>query len=250
MHRVSRRAVLAATGAAAFGGCVDVPAAREPGSDLPEECPVTQDLGVEWPQEITAGSVASFLESYEYVYHRDVVVEYEPGSMVDDYRLSVHVSAGPTTVEDGYRATVYGGGAVYTPTLNVVATSAEAPPDADVVPRSAVEDDSLRNLLANAAADGRAEFHVDRPGEPVDRYIELVASLSADFEPLSDPGDSGTAYFEVDRTTVELTVSANRLHGDYGWRAPYYVDDHVVRRSNEWDGDPTDGELLECRDSA
>lgn len=251
--RTSRRALLAAAGATAVGGCLGVPAMSDRGRTLPDDCPVSQDLGVEWPAELTAESVEAFLESYEHVYYRDVVVEYESASTVDSYGLSVHVSEGPTPVDDGYRATLYGGGGVYTPTLHLGAVAdppAGPPSGADVVPIGEVEDRPLRDLLEDAAAEGEAELHVDRPGEPVDRYIERVAELSADFDPLTRPGDSGRAFFDVDGTIVELTVSADRFHGDHGWRAHYLVDEHVVWRDGDWDGEPRDGKLLECRESA
>jgi len=42
-------------------------------------------------------------------------------------------------------------------------------------------------------------------------------------------------------------MMADSFHGDYDWRAWYYVDDHVLRRTTDEDRDPRDGERLECR---
>lgn len=248
---LSRRGLLAGVGvgALALAGCVDSPGSSGSDPDLPAECPTSQDLGVEWPDEITRESVDSFVEGYENVYYREVVLEYEPESRVDAYGLEAGVTGGPREVDGGYELAVSGSGGVYRPTLHLSAVVAEPPQGADVVPIEAVEDDTLRDVLLEAAENGEAEHHVEPPGEAVDRYIELVASLSADFEPLSSPGDSDSAYVAVDDTRVELAVQADQFHGDYWWSARYYVDEYVLWRAEGEDVDPReDGELLECRE--
>jgi hypothetical protein len=250
---VNRRALLVSSGAtaAAFAGCTDA----FPGSstrELPDACPRSQDLGIEWPRELDSETAASFLKSYEYFYYRDEVVEYEPESGVDSYGLSAQFSEDPTPVDGGYEATLSGSGGIYRPTLDVSARTTDLPDGADLVPIEEVNDETLREVLLEAAEEGEADRHVEPPGEEVDRYIELVASLSEDFGPLSSPGDSGTAYFDVDGTTVELTLYANQFHGDYWWEARYYVDENVLWRvevTSEESPDPrAEGELLECRE--
>lgn len=261
---VSRRRLLAAGAAAAAGaaGCIGDPTGDADGGSsptatptptdrpLPADCTTSQDLGVEWPTELDADAVGNFVLEYEHVYYRDVVVEYEPESRVDEYGLDPAIRDGPTAVDRGYEVAVSGGGGVYRPTLHLGATVADPPVGADVVPLAKVEDETLRHVLETAAADGEADHHVEPPGERVDRYIELVASLSEDVEPLDEPGDEDTAYFDVDGTTVELTVQADRFHGDYWWSARYYVDEHVVWRVDDREGDPRNGELLECREKS
>lgn len=251
----NRRALLVASSAtaAALAGCIDA----SPGNgtrELPDSCPTSQALDVEWPRDLDSETAASFLESYEGVYYRDEVVEYEPESRVDSYGLSVALSEGPSSVDGGYEATLSGSGGIYRPTLNVGARTAEAPEGADLVPIGEVDDEPLREVLQEAAESGEAEHHIEPPGEEVDRYIELVASLSSGFEAPSAPGESGTAYFDVDGTTVELTLHANSFHGDYWWTARYYVDENVVWRvevPGEESPDPrAEGELLECREDA
>ena len=170
--------------------------------------------------------------------------------MVDEYGLEASVRNGPTAVDGGYEVALSGGGGVYEPGLHLQAEPADPPAGADVVPIGEVSDDTLRGVLETAAAGGKAKTRVRRPRERVDKLIECVASLSADAGPLEGPGDSTTAYFEVDDTTVELVVQADNFHGDYWWGARYYVDDKVVRRLENEEGDPRDGELLECRESA
>jgi hypothetical protein len=250
---LSRRGLLGVVGAGsiALAGCVGSPGSPDgPDSDpdRPEGCPTTRDLGVEWPDEIIRESVEAFVEAYENAYYREVVVEYEPESRVDAYGLEAGVTDGPREVDGGYELAVSGSGGVYRPTLHLGAVVAESPGGVEVVSIEAVEDDTLRDVLLEAAENGEAEHHVEPPGEAVDSYIESVASLSAEFEPLSSPGDSDTAYFAVEDTTVELTVQADRFHGDYWWKARYYVDEYVLWRAEGEDSDPKDGELLECRE--
>jgi hypothetical protein len=247
-REATRRAVLATAGAGALAlaGCTALGGSDGESADLPEDCPTTQDLGVDWPRELDRETVASFVETYENEYYREVVVEYEPSSQVDSYGLSADISDEPTETGDGYEVGLSGSGGVYTPTLNLGATTAEPPADADVVPVSAVEDGTLRRVLTDAAEKGDADHHVDRPGETVDRYIDLVTSLSAEFDAPTGRDESGTAYFDVDGTAVELTVAANSFHGDYWWGAQYYVDEHVVWRVENSEN-PKNGTLVECR---
>jgi hypothetical protein len=56
--------------------------------------------------------------------------------------------------------------------------------------------------------------------------------------PPFSPGGSGTAYFDVDGTTVELTHYASQFHGDY-WRGTwYYVGENVLWRVEVTDESP------------
>jgi len=255
--RLSRRTLLAtvAAGTAGTAGCLDGAVGsldgdrQSPERDLPESCPTTQGLDVRWPAELTETVVEGFVATYENAYYREVVVDYEPGTMIDEYGLSAHVSDGPVAVEGGYEASLSGGGGVYRPPLHLAALTADAPSDADVVPVEAVSDAGLRELLGTAAAEGEAETVIETDRERVDHVIERVASLSADVDGPHSPGAADTGYFDVDGTTVELTLQAGNLHGDYWWSARYYVDEHVVRRVDEADGEPREaGALLECRE--
>lgn len=216
-------------------------------TDVPAGCPRSQDLDVEWPEDLDAATVEAFVEAYEREYFREVVVAYEPRSRLDSYELSGRVSDPPSEVGDGWKLEYEGGGGVYRPTLMMGATTAAPPEGADVVSVDEIEDDPLTRFLEEAAETGEAEFHVEPPGPEVDRYVDLLASLSDDFERLSGRGESDTAYVEVGDATVELSVTASTFHGDYFWRASYYVDERVVWRATD-DADPRDGELLECRE--
>lgn len=70
-------------------------------SDRPEDCPISQGLGVEWPEAPDAATVEAFVEEYEHVYFRDVIVEYEPESRLDCYELSGSVTGRPKEVGTG-----------------------------------------------------------------------------------------------------------------------------------------------------
>lgn len=247
MHR--RTLLAGAAGTIPLAGCLGGFADEGRGGtpDLPEDCPKTQGLDVAWPDDLDAAAVESFAQEYEYRYYRDVVVEYEPESRLDSYELHTGVSEGPTASGDGFELQVSGGGGVYMPTLLMTAETADPPDGAEVVPASEIDDVGLSSLLRDAAASGEAELHVDDPGEEVEQYLELLASVSEEFERVAGPGHSASAYVAVEDATVELTVQATRFHGDYGWWAWYYVDEYVVRRTTEEDVDPRNGTLLECR---
>lgn len=217
-------------------------------TDTPEDCPTSRGLGVEPPEDLDASAVESFVEAYEHVYYRDVVVEYEPESRLDSYELDGGVTDPPRRVGDGWELEYSGSGGIYRPTLALGARRTDPPDGADVVPVDGIDEGPVAETLEEAAETGEAEHHVEPPGEKVDRYVDLFASLSEDFERLSGRGDSDTLYVDVDGTAVELTVAATDFHGDYWWTAWYYVDERVVRRTGEEGVDPRDGELLECRE--
>ena len=253
-----RRTLLSAAAAAAgavagTAGCTGrTPGGRSDDRDLPDDCPTTQDLDVEWPAELTEPSVGTFVESYENAYYREVVVGYEPTTTIDEYGLEAVVTDGPTAVDDGYEVVLSGDGGVFEPGLHVRAEPGDPPTDADVVPFGEVLDGAIRDVLETAAEEGSAAARPgpSAPRDRVDEIVERIAALSGDVDTLDGPGDSSTLYVDVGGTTVELTVRADQYHGDYWWTARYYVDEHVVRRLEDDEGDPRDGDLLECRRDA
>ncbi|WP_396613559.1 hypothetical protein ACH9L7_16625 (plasmid) [Haloferax sp. S1W] len=182
---------------------------------VPATCPTSQGLDVEWPEELDAVTVKSFVEAYEHVYYREIVVEYEPESQLDSYELSGTITT-LTAVGDGWELSYSGSGGIYRPTLWLGARTATPPDGADVVSVSEVDDELLARLLTDAAETGTAQHHIDPPGEKVDQYVDLLASLSNDFEPLSGPGDSDALYVSVDGTAVELTAEADTFTGTTG----------------------------------
>ncbi|MEF8884210.1 MAG: hypothetical protein V5A44_03690 [Haloarculaceae archaeon] len=214
----------------------------------PPSCPTTQGFDVEWPTDLDAESAASFVEAYERVYYREVVVEYEPESSLDSCELSGGVTEREPR-DEGWVLTYSGSGGVYRPTLALGATTADPPGEVDPVPVAEVEDDTLVDLLETAAEAGEAEHHVEPPGPTVDRYVDRLTALSPEFDGLSGPGDSDSLHADVDGKTVKLTATATNFHGDYWWTARYYVDERVVRRVEGEDADPREGTVVECRGS-
>ena len=254
-RRVTRRALLAGAATAGVAGCTVGNQVGESGDGsgdvgaLPSACPTTQGLDVEWPAELTAETVTGFVEAYEERYYREVAVGYEPGSRLDDYRLSGSVQAGVEERDDGYVAEFAGGGALYKPGLHVSAEVAEPPEGTDPVEYARIDDEGLRRLLEDAVdadGDGTAALGIEGDAE-IDAYLDLLESLFERFEAFDGPNESATLYAEIEGTTVELSVYSDGFHGDYWWNAWYYVDEHVVRRTSDPDADPTEGELLECR---
>lgn len=265
---VDRRRLLAGAAAVAAAGCLGIGGDEdnddETGDGLPEACPTTQGLDVEWPDELTAETVAEFVEAYENRYYREVTIDYEPDSRLDAYRLGGSVREGVERRDDGYVAEFEGGGAVYRPDLQVTAAVAEAPAGRDPLDHEEIDDEDLRGLLEDAVeADRSDEKDEDddqgdddettrrriESGARIDAFLDLLESEFERFEVFDGPDQSATLYADVDGTTVELSVYAGGLHGDYWWSARYYVDEHVVRRTDDDALDPQKGALLECRET-
>lgn len=280
--RWTRRGILAGAGASALAvaGCSGLlpgedSALDDPGSDgagpdetgqdpadgdgLPAGCPTSQDLAVAWPDEIDRDTAGSFVAEYEAVYYREGVVGYEPTSRVDSYDLGVRNVEVTSADADGYEVQVSGGGGIYSPHLRLTACVSESPADSDPISADEVDDGRLERLLGEPLENGdesggcgKNGEGADRrvgPGNEVDRSLDLLESLAGEDLGISGPGDAATLHFRVDGTPVELSVAADRFHGDRLWTASYHVDDRQLRRATGRDTDPEDGELLECRRS-
>lgn len=250
-----RRTVLSLVGAGttALAGCTaprsgtGKPRTERPDhTERPAACPTTQSLGVEWPADLTADAVESFVAVYEDVYYRDVVVEYDPDSRFDSYQLETWITEGATPSGDGYEVAVSGGGAIYHSTFMLEASAMNASDDTVAVSASEIDDQRLADTLSEAAATGSATVHVEDQAQGI-QYVDTLASLSESFDGPAGTGDADSLVVAVDNTTVDLTVTATQFHGDYGWKAFYYVDDTVVRRTTDEGADPERGDVLECR---
>ena len=262
---MKRRALLSALagGTVALTGCLADSEGARPGDPasasptespsptprVPDDCPTTEGFEIAWPDPDDPSAVESFVVAYENQYYREGVVDIQEEYELPSYELSASADGPPTEHRSGYVVAVDGGGGVYHPTLLVEAAVTEAPAEADVVPASEFEDERVLALFDDAVVEGEAQLHVDDPGAEVARYVDLFESASDSFGPLTEPGDSDTLYVSSDERTLEVTVEATRFHGDYWWQAWYYVDAHVVRRTEDEDTDPRNGTLLECRTS-
>lgn len=251
----SRRAVLASLGTLSLAGCQAGPIDDGGSADgesqsvgLPASCPTTRGRDVAWPEEIDASTIASFVTAYEDSYLSEIVVEWEPALPIYSYDVSSYVERGPTATGDGYVLAVDTGGAINTPGLSMDATVADPPGGADVVPVRDVDDEPLTTLLEDAAATGEATLQIEAIPDK-QRYLDLLPSLSDDFEPLTDYEDESTMYVDVSDTTVELSVRpGGGTHDDIRASSWYYVDANQVRRSWRELTDPEDGDVLECRE--
>ncbi len=197
-----------------------------------------------------AESAASFVEAYEAAYFREIEVGYDPESDFQAYNMSGDVTDPPEESDGGWTLHYSGSGAVYNPNILLRASTVEAPPEGvDVVPYADVEDTGLKAVLDEAAEAGEAQRRLSVGGAEIDAHLDAFAALSTDFDRPTDRGDSGTLYVDVEGTVVEVEATVTSFHGDYWWQAWYYVDDHVVRRTDDEETDPRDGQLLECRES-
>lgn len=237
---------VAGAGSMAVGGCIGVPGSGG-SADLPDDCPVSQGVGVDWPRDLTESTVAGFVERYEEAYYRQHVIDtkFDPESRLFGYSGWIGRAEDVTEVAGGgWRVHFSGIVNVQRGDLVLHATVSDPPGDARVVSVTDVEDELLREVLERAAKTEQADDRVG-PAES-DAYLERFETLSDGFD-IQEVGDEDALYFDVNGTTVELLVIASPPNRDHFWEAWYYVDDRVVWRSGEHDVDPRDGELLECR---
>lgn len=239
-----RRRLLASAlaGSLSLAGCLG---GRDPfGPDLPEDCPTSQDLGVEWPRDLDESTAGSFVEAYEERYYREVVFDYEPVSRYSSVGSAISRVKDVTGSNGGWQIRFSGVLGVNKAFMHLQAARADPRDDANVIPRSKFDDERLRDLLDEAAETGEADREIET--DEVDAFVDRFETLSDGFE-LSPAEPRDALYVDVNGTTVELTVSVHTFHADRFWDAWYYVDEHVVWRSGDNRVDPRDGELLECR---
>lgn len=239
-----RRSVLtsALAGSISLAGCTSAPGLSGP--DLPDECPTSQDLEVEWPAPLDGTTVAAFVESYEAQYYRQTDFDFEPDSQFSYVGSAISRVEEVTEADDGWRVHCSGILGVNQAFMHLKATRSEPPAGAGVLSRSQLDDERLIGLLVEAVETGEAER--DLEADEVDTYVDRFERLSEGFE-ISRAEPRDTLYVDGNGTTVELVVSVDTYHADRFWDAWYYVNEHVVWRSWEQGIDPRDGELLECR---
>lgn len=241
-----RRALLtsALAGSLTLPGCTTATRLFEP--NLPEPCPTSQDLGVEWPRDLNQSTVATFVEGYEEQYYRQVVFDYEPESRFSRVGSAIARVKNVTKANGGWRVHFSGILGINEAFTQLYAAPSDPPDEADVVSLDEIDHEQLRELLNDAVETGEAELEIS-PGE-TDEYVDRFEAISEAFE-ISPAESRDAVYFDVNGTTVELVVSVDTYHSDRFWDAWYYVDGQVVWRSSEQDIDPRDADLLECRTS-
>lgn len=101
---MQRRALLAsfAVGTISVGGCLSSPGSNDR-EQLPDDCPTSQDVGVEWPRDLDESRVESFIERYEETYYRQHVIDtlFEPESRLFGYSGWISRIKDVTRLEEG-----------------------------------------------------------------------------------------------------------------------------------------------------
>ncbi|WP_152420128.1 hypothetical protein [Halorubrum distributum] len=263
----TRRAVLATLTSVGLAGCTTSGDSEPPSEDeLPDQCPTSLDLGVEWPRDIYTRSVGGFLSRYEAV--AEFVTAYEEAYQVEKYAqsrfksgdFSTRLDQDPEKVADGFHVTVSYSGSVYTEmTLDLEAFEVDSdgipkdgsididestvPDDSEYISIDEIEDQRLQEVLKSAADSGYEEYITSS----TDHYRQLIENFPPNAS--LNNGSLPRAYFDVNGTPVLLVIYP---HGgsvaDYPWRpVQYYVTEYVIRRTSEENESPRDGTVVECR---
>lgn len=213
------------------------------GENLPNECPLFQDLGVEWPRDLNDTTVAEFLEVYEEQYYRQAVFEFDPESRYDQVGSAITNVENVSEADGGWRVHFSGIQGVRRASMSLNAKTTDPPEGAELLSPSLIDNQQVSELLDDGFETGEAKATI-RGGE-IHACVDRFEAISDDFE-ISEAGGRDTLYFDRVGTTVELMVSVDPgPHGDVYWDAWYYVTEHVVWRSGERDIDPREGALLE-----
>ena len=256
----TRRAVLVSLASVGLAGCTTSGDSQPPSEDeLPDQCPTSQNLDVQWPQNLNADAVADFAKTYEVAY-RSHNSDLQPPWSSSSY--SARVEQEPERVADGYRVTLVVSADVYEasgslnayevdsdgiPKITDRLESSDLPGDPTYVPIEEVDDQLLRGLLESAAVNRVEADSVD--DSKIEQYSELIAALSPDASTIeSSSGGPEYAYFDVEGTPVLLEFRIATSDGGL-WEEEilYYVTEYAVRRTESTDSAPENGKLIECR---
>lgn len=266
----TRRAVLATLTSVGLAGCVTSDDSEPPSEDeLPDQCPTSRDLDVEWPRGIYTNSVRGFVTGYEPV--GDFVTTYEESYLVDEHTTklesaSFNVEQGqrPDKVADGFHVTVsYTGSVSHREMLldalkldsdgipedehRVDVIESALPDDPEYISIDEVENHKLREILKSAANSGYGEYTISS-GFEAKQYAELISTLPPDAS-LNENFQPG-AYFDINGTPV-LLITETRVSHVSDILDPvtvrYYVSEYVIRRTTEENVSPEDGTVVECR---
>lgn len=265
----TRRAVLASLASVGLAGCTASGASEPPSEDeLPEQCPTSQNLDVQWPRDIYTGSVRGFLTGYEDVrefvtaYEEEYLVEKNTRSQFQSADFHVDVDQNPKRVADGFQLTVSYTGSVHTSSHLILqafevdsegipkdnngmsVAESEVPADLEPISVEEVQDQKIREILKSAAKSGHRRDAADSTAQ----FTQLVDNHSPNAS-LNDEDRSGV-YFDVNGTPVLLFIQSRE--GSVGdildpVTVQYYVTEYVIRRTKEEDESPRDGTVVECR---
>lgn len=248
MDRREVLTLIAGGGSIALSGCLESVGDGNgdgPNDELPDECPVSETLGLDWPEQLYEDIVASFIEQYEAEYLREVEIGFEPVTRYDSYGIEVD-GRSITEREDGFEMRIDSGGPILTPNLDLIATVTDPPDGVEPVAIEDLENDLAKQVISDAIEEGEAANKLHH-GPEVEGFLDHVDELSPDFEPPESQTEEASVYVEANDSIIELTIRPDGFHGDWWLTAWYYIDDHVLWRTTQEDEAPRDGELLECR---
>lgn len=254
MNRRSYLAIVSSGTVAGLAGCSgsdlslrgdDADGNDSAGSDsdttqLPADCPVSQGLGVSFPDRVEGDAVRAFIGEYEPAY-----VERQAEAERDTTKWTISaLSTSVIDVEESSPGFVVETRTVWSERtkldVTIVAEPQDGVPDGvEPVAADALPDEAelAANVARAAVSDGG---EVDRRDED-QNYNLLTAPLE------SSRSDAGEYYVTVEDAPVSLDVTSGyETVVDANETAWYYVDDGVVRRTADEGADPEDGELLEC----
>ena len=270
----TRRAVLASLTSAGLAGCTASSDSEPPSEDeLPEQCPTSQNLDVQWPRDIYTPSVRGFVTGYEEL--EKFVTAYEEAYLVKkagqpQYQsgdFNVDADLHPKRVADGFLMAVSYTGAIHTqdhlvlqafrvdsegiPTDGLCVDKSYVPDDLEPISVEEVQNQKIQHILKTAAKSGSRR---DRAG-----FTSQFRQFLDDPPPnasLHDVGRSGVyanllgIYFDVDGTLVLVFIDIEPGSvGDIFDPVPvkYYVTEYVIRRSEKENEPARDGTVVECR---
>lgn len=253
----TRRAVLATLTSVGLAGCTTSGDSGPPSEDeLPDQCPTSLDLDVQWPRELDADTVGEFVVAYVKAYQGKKLAE----TRFHSPSISVELDQTPYKVADGFQVTVtYDASVTVEDYLHLEAfevnsdgipkdgphvDESEVPDNPEYIPIAEIGGQRLQEVLKSAANSGYGEDYTS----PTRWYTQLIESHSANAS-LNTEYPQGI-YFDVNGTPVLLIITERGgAAEDYGKSDPiqYYVTEYVVRRTEEENESPQNGTVVECR---
>lgn len=247
---MKRRSLLATTAlgsAAALGGCGSNPQADDETATAtrPDDCPETPDVDVSLPDSANESETGVFVRESEV---ETFLKQHEEALVSDSLGTGGRVTYSPTAkiqeVEDAAPGTLFRVEVTWSTTTMIgVVITAEV---RETVPEEAIArdieslpDDAERiaDVAREAVADGESATWKDRTID----HEPILSALERAFD------DAETYYVTVDGQPVRVDVTPASEGVDDGHSiARYYVDEAVVRRTTDSNGDPRDGELVAC----
>ncbi|MFP8954044.1 hypothetical protein ACLI4Z_13915 [Natrialbaceae archaeon A-arb3/5] len=209
------------------------------GSVYPDECPATQDFTVPIPSEFDEETATSFVSEYEEKYTtKSVNVQYKYWDITNEPSTSIE----HTTVDNSAliveTQTIWSGSTGID--VEIRAEPRNQTPDS-VDPIDVEELPEEASPARNIAHDAVNEDSVKRWRDRTQIYNQLTEQLA------SDQNNADEYYVTVEGTPVSLSITSHSTDIiDGNIIAWYYIDDVVIRRTENADTNPNEGSIVEC----